>query len=88
MPKFIIHFDFCGMQDAMSRLAEAVIEAEDQQDADEQFQKLIENTPGCSYFPFFDVEEQDFLANAEKEKKELAESYKESVRQTMERRGR
>ena len=76
------------MQDALSRLDETVIEAEDQQDADEQFQKLIENTPGCSYFPFFDVEEQDFLANAEKEKKELAESYKESVRQTMERRGR
>ena len=48
MPKFRIHFDFCGMQDALSRLDETVIEAEDQQDADEQFQKLLENTPGCS----------------------------------------
>ena len=76
------------MQDALRRIDETVIEAEDEQDADEQFQKIIENTPGCSYFPFFSLEEQDFLAQAEQEKKELAESYKESVRQTMERRGR
>ena len=88
MPKFKIHFDWCGMQDALRRIDETVIEAEDEQDADEQFQKIIENTPGCSYFPFFSLEEQDFLAQAEQEKKELAESYKESVRQTQERRAK
>ena len=56
MPKFRINFDHCGMMDALSRLEDTVVEAEDEQDADEQFQKIIENAPGCSYFPFFQVE--------------------------------
>tara|TARA_B100001013_G_C24592555_1_gene435396 strand:- start:227 stop:424 length:198 start_codon:yes stop_codon:yes gene_type:complete len=55
MPKFKINFDFCGMEHALSRIDETVIEADDEQDADEQFQKIIENAPGCSYFPFFDI---------------------------------
>ena len=40
---------------ALDKINNTVIEADDKQDADEQFQKIIENTPGCSYFPFFNV---------------------------------
>jgi len=38
--------------------------------------------------PKVDGKEGDFLEKAEKEKKELAESYKESVRQTNERKNK
>ncbi|SVA60587.1 uncharacterized protein METZ01_LOCUS113441, partial [marine metagenome] len=34
------------MEHALSRIDETVIEADDEQDADEQFQKIIENAPG------------------------------------------
>ena len=56
MAKFKINFDHCGMMDALNRLEDTVVEAEDEQDADEQFQKIIENAPGCSYFPFIQVD--------------------------------
>ncbi len=55
MPKFKIHIDFYGMKQTLDKINNTVIEADDKQDADEQFQKIIENTPGCSYFPFFNV---------------------------------
>ena len=64
---------------------EFVVEGPEFKKAKHDFLRRVDEYYEMKREPKVDIKEKDFLENAEKEKKELAESYQESKRQANER---